>query len=49
MLDDEAYISRVSALVRVKAKAEAKERAAEEVSAKIRASMAAERSEIERA
>ena len=49
ILDDEADIVRVAALARVKAEAEAKERAAEEVSADIRASMEAERSERERA
>ena len=41
MLDNEADIVRIAALARVKSKAEAKERAAEEVSAKIRASMKA--------
>ena len=48
MLDDEADIFRVSALARVKAEAKANERAAEEVSAKIRSSMEAKQSEIER-
>ena len=47
MINDEADIVRVSALARVKAEAEAKDRAAGEVSAEIRASMEAERSERE--
>ena len=49
MLDDEADIIRVAALARVESEAKAKERAVEEVSAKIRARMEAERSERERA
>ena len=42
MLNDEADIVRVIALARVKAKAEVKERAAEEGSAEIRVRMEAE-------
>ena len=49
MLDNEANILRFSALDRVKAEAEAKERAAKEVSAEIRASVDAEQLERERA
>ena len=48
MINNEADIVRFSALARVKAEAEAKERAAEEVSAEIMASMEAERLEKER-
>ena len=49
MLDDKANIIRVAALARVKAKAEAKERAYEEASSDIRSRMEAEKSERERA
>ena len=49
MLDDEANIVRVAALARLKAEDEAKDRAAEEVSAEIKDKMEAERSERERA
>ena len=42
MLDDESDIIRVAALARVKAEAEAKDRAAKEFSAEIRARMEAE-------
>ena len=48
MLGDEADIGRFSALDRVEAEAEAKERSAEEVSSDIRSSMKAERLERER-
>ena len=48
MLDDEAKIVRFSALDRVEAEAEAKERSAEEVSSDIRSSMKAGRLERER-
>ena len=48
MLNDEANIVRFAALARVKSEAEAKERAAEEVSAEIRARMKANRLERKR-
>ena len=49
MLNDQANIFRVAALARVKAEAGTKERAADEVSANIKASMEANRLERERA
>ena len=49
MLNDEADIVMFSALARVKAEAETKERAAEEVSDEIRASMEAKQPERQRA
>ena len=48
MLDDEANIVRVSALAKVKAEEEAKERETEEVSANIKDRMEAELSERDR-
>ena len=48
MINDEADIVRVTDLTRVKAEVEAKERAEEEVSDEIRASMEAKRLERER-
>ena len=47
-LNYEAEISKVSTLARVKAEAEAKERAAKEISSKIKARTEAEPSERER-